>query len=286
MANQNTLYRLLKLIALLKQEPPKSINYIANFLESSSRTVYRYLELLESVGFIIKVNKFKKYSIQDNQLLSPSHLNKEEFEFLKQLLLTSGSSNKVSQSIIHKLSLNTDIELINNDIYDANLSNTIGLINKAIQSKKQIVIEHYQSINSQKISDRLIEPIKFTANYKSLCAFEIKKHKNKFFNLERIGKVVITDQDQRCKHLHQFSTPDVFGVAKNTKTYEINLQLNSRARLVLIEEYPSTKPFLHKTGDNEFLFSTTVHSLKPLKRFYQGLKNDITVLENTSVEFD
>ncbi|WP_188405550.1 helix-turn-helix transcriptional regulator [Psychroflexus salis] len=286
MANQKSLYRLLKLIALLKQEPPKSINYMADFLESSSRTVYRYLELLESVGFNIEVDKFKKYSIQDNQLIAPSNFNTEELSFLKELLLSIGRENNLSQSIIHKLSLNTDIELINHEIYNAKLANLISLINEGINHNKKIIIKQYQSINSQKVSDRWVEPIKFTANYRSLCAFEIEKQQNKFFNIERMGDVILTEEEQVHEHLHQFSKPDAFGFSKNTDTYKVNLELNLKAMLLLTEEYPLTKALIHKKDKNTFLFSTEIYNPKPLQRFYQGLKDDIKILENNSITLD
>ena len=286
MANQKSLYRLLKLIALLKQEPPKSMNYIADFLESSSRTVYRYLELLEEIGFNIEVDKFKKYSIQDNQLIAPSNFNKEELNFLKELLLSSGRSNNLSQSIIHKLSLNTDIELINHEIYNAKLANLISTINTGINTNKQIIIKQYQSINSQKVSDRLVEPIKFTANYRSLCAFEIEKQQNKFFNIERMGDVIVTGNDQEHEHLHQFSKPDAFGFSKNDKSYNVNLELNLKAMLLLTEEYPLTKSYIQKKGEHIFLFSTVIYNSKPIKRFYKGLKEDIKILDNTTIDFN
>jgi len=283
-ANQNKLYRLLKLIALLKQEPSKSAAYIAKYLDSSHRTVYRYIELLQSVGFNVEVDKFKKYSIQNNQLLTPSHFNIEELDFLKELLLTSASANKLSQSIIHKLSLNSDIELVNHDIYNAQLSRFISVINKAIHTDKQILIKQYQSINSQKVSDRVLEPIKFTSNYQSLCAFEIKQQQNKFFNIERMGDVVIKDIAQSHQHLHQFSKPDVFGFSRNDKTYQINLLLNLKAKLLLTEEYPLTHSFIDVKGKNKYLFSTIINNPKPIQRFYKGLKGDIEVLAGTEVD--
>ncbi|MFD0932524.1 helix-turn-helix transcriptional regulator [Psychroflexus salinarum] len=286
MANQKSLYRLLKLIALLKKEPPKSINYIADFLESSTRTVYRYLELLEKVGFNIEIDKFKKYSIKDNQFIAPSHFNEEELNFLKELLLSSGRSNNLSTSMIHKLSFKTDAELINHEIYNAKLSNTISLINKAIHTNKQIEIKQYQSINSQKVSDRLVEPFKFTANYRSICAFEIADEQNKFFNIERIGDVVIIDQDQVNKHFQKFSVPDAFGFSKDSKTYKVNLELNLKAMLLLTEEYTLTKSLIQKKDENVFLFSTVIYNPKPLKRFYQGLKNDIKILDNNTIDFN
>lgn len=259
---------------------------MANFLESSSRTAYRYIELLENIGFNIEIDKFKKYSIKDNHLITPSNFNKEELGFLKQLLLSSGKENKISESIIHKLSLNSDIELFNHEIYNAKLSKLISTVNKGINNNKQILIKQYQSINSQKVSDRLVEPIKFTANYKSLCAFEVQQQQNKFFNIERMGDVILTENNQEHEHLHQFSKPDAFGFSKNTKNYKVNLELNLKAMLLLTEEYPLTKSFIQKKDDNTFLFSTEIYNSKPLRRFYQGLKDDIKILENNTINLN
>lgn len=283
MANQKSLNRLLRLIALLKQEPPKSIQYLADFMKTSNRTVYRYLQLLEDVGFNIEADKFNKYCIEDNQLIAPSNFNQEELTFLKELLLTSGRSNKLYQSIIHKLSLNSDLDLVDHDIYNARLANLINLINQSININKQVIIKQYQSINSQRISDRLVEPIKFTANYRSLCAFEIETQQNKFFNLERMGNVEITHNDQAFESQHQFSKPDAFGFSYSGDIYKVSLELDLKAMLLLTEEYPLTRPKVKKTEDNCFLFSTEIYNPKPLQRFYRGLTNNIKVLEETTI---
>ena len=50
MFNQNRIYRLFQLINYLKARPAKSIRSIETFLDTSERTIYRYLELLKDLG--------------------------------------------------------------------------------------------------------------------------------------------------------------------------------------------------------------------------------------------
>lgn len=286
MAQQNKLLRLLKLIALLKQEPPKSIQYIAEFLNTSTRTAYRYVKLLEEVNFNISVDRFNKYSISDNEFLNPSHFNSKEIGFLKQLIYTAGKDHPLNKTLLHKFDLNSDVERSNQDLLNAKLAEMITQINEAINDNQQILLKQYQSISSQNITDRLVEPIKFTANYKSLSAFEVASQQNKFFNLERISEVENTQQPQRYEHWHQYKKPDVFGFSKNDREYQVDLLLSLKAKLLLTEEYPFTKAYVWKIDDDTYAFKAKIYDAKPLQRFYSGLSDDIKVLPETDVNLE
>jgi hypothetical protein len=54
MFNQNRIYRLFQLINYLKARPAKSVRSIEAFLDTSERTVYRYIDLLKDLGFTIE----------------------------------------------------------------------------------------------------------------------------------------------------------------------------------------------------------------------------------------
>jgi predicted DNA-binding transcriptional regulator YafY len=62
MYNQNKILRVLQLISLLKKEPSKSIRFLSGILESTDRTVYRYLDLIKELGFELQRD-------QNNRLL-------------------------------------------------------------------------------------------------------------------------------------------------------------------------------------------------------------------------
>jgi len=63
MFNQNRIYRLFQLINYLKARPAKSVRSIEIFLDTSGRTVYRYLDLLKDLGFNIEKDSNNKIFI-------------------------------------------------------------------------------------------------------------------------------------------------------------------------------------------------------------------------------
>ena len=54
MLNQHKILRVLKLISYLEQSPSKSVGHLAEILESTDRTVYRYFDLLRECGFDLR----------------------------------------------------------------------------------------------------------------------------------------------------------------------------------------------------------------------------------------
>lgn len=283
MAQQNRLLRLLKLIALLKQAPPKSIHFIAEFLDTSTRTAYRYVKLLEEVNFNIKVDQYNKYRILEQEMLSSSQFNAREIGLLKELVQATGKAHPLSKSILHKLNLISDAESAEDDLLNARRAEMIMQINQAINNDHQLILKQYQSISSQNITDRLVEPIKFTSHYRSVCAFEVASQQNKFFNLERIGSIESTERPQRYEHWHRFKKPDVFGFSRNDREYQVDLLLSLKAKLLLTEEYPFTKAHVTKIDDDTYAFKAKIYDAKPIRRFYKGLASDIEILPETNV---
>ncbi len=287
MHNQHKILRVLKLITFLKTRPAKSIRHIGTLLESSERTVYRYLDLMEELGFHIIKDTGNRVCIEDNgtgNINSESTFTAEEMSLIRDLLLTVGKQNKLHESILKKFYINSELKIASNLILRAHLGKIIEDISKAIQEKKQVVLKKYHSANSKDIKDRLIEPIKFTDNYQSLAAFEIASGKNKYFNIERITSVQTKQTSFKNEAKHRFSIPDVFGFSENGKTYDIQLTLSLRAYVILKEEYPMTIPFikpLKKSG--RYIFKCIVYDLKPVTRFVLGFIDEIEIVG--SLEF-
>ncbi len=62
MMNQHKMYRCIKMMEFL-QEKPRNMHTIARYLNVNNRTVYRYIKLYESLGYIIIKDKFDKIKI-------------------------------------------------------------------------------------------------------------------------------------------------------------------------------------------------------------------------------
>jgi predicted DNA-binding transcriptional regulator YafY len=284
MHNQNKILRVLQLITLLKKQPAKSIRFLAGILESTDRTVYRYLDLVKELGFEIQKDHNNKFQIIGEDEYSTLSFSNEEVLLLRDLVLSTGKDNKLKDSLLKKIYLQSDLAIQGNHILKANLGRMIEKINLSITEKKRILLKGYHSINTQVISDRLIEPISLTDNYNSICGFEVDTQLNKYYNLERITEVIIIDEPQEFSELHKLDKLDVFGFSeKNGNRYNIELRISFRAYILIKEEYPKIEKFIEKEKNSEkYLLNVEVNNPKPITRFINGLRDDIEVLGSKS----
>ena len=137
MFNQNRIYRLFQLINFLKARPPKSIRSIETFLETSERTVYRYLDLLKDLGFeVVKDHKNKIYIACDTES-NQIPFTPQEADYLKKLILSAGKSNQLAQSILKKVQQSRELEIGAHSLFKAHLAKIVEQISLAAEKKYQ-----------------------------------------------------------------------------------------------------------------------------------------------------
>ena len=284
MYNQNKILRVLQLISLLKKEPAKSIRFLSGILESTDRTVYRYLDLVKELGFELKKDQNNKFLIIGSGDFETVSFSNEEASLLRDLVLSTGKENKLKDSILQKIYLQSELALQGNHILKANLGNMVTKINTAINENKRVLLKSYHSINTQKISDRVIEPICLTDNYNSICGFEVETKMNKFYNIERITEVILLGEEQEFQNLHKFDEMDVFGFSTlNGERFQVELTLTLRAYILLKEEYPKIEKYITKDKSSDvYNLKIEVNNPKPITRFILGLKEDIEVTGSKS----
>ena len=279
MFNQNRIYRLFQLINYLKARPAKSVRSIESFLDTSERTVYRYLDLLKDLGFTIERDSNNKIFIASSSDTDLIPFTPQEAEYLKMLLLSSGKENQLAQSVLQKVQQSSEIEIGANSLFKAHLAKIVEQISVAIIEGKQLLIKGYSSANSQSISDRLVEPTCFTDNYDSVSAFEIKTRLNKYFNIERMTGVEVQDTPMKHEAQHEFYKPDIFGFQGKSMNKEIELQMTMRAYLVLKEEYPMSAAFIKPIPDTgKYYFKANVQSFQAPGRFVLGFLEEVDVV--------
>ena len=280
MLNQHKILRVFKLIALLKKAPAKSTRNISLMIDLTERTVYRYIDLINEIGFEVVKDKNNKYSIKHDDDGASGYFSIEEAQLIKELLLSSAKNSVLKEGILKKLFIKSEIDMDVNHIIRANNGKMVTQINEAIQQQKQVILQKYYSANSNNISNRTIEPIQFTNNYQMLCAYEIASQQNKFFSVERMSAVLPTDNNFEFKAFHHFEKPDAFGFANiGNKKIKVDLMLNLRAFVILKEEYPLVIPFIIQDNKNKtYRLVLEVNDPKPITRFVLGLLDEISIL--------
>jgi hypothetical protein len=139
-------------------------------------------------------------------------------------------------------------------------------LTKAMMNKEQVILKKYQSINSESITDRVVEPFGFTENYHTVMAFEPASQKNKTYNIDRIGSVEYTGTVFKHETLHEQQIPDVFGFAFSGKKYPLRLELPFKEFLLLKDRYPLIAPFTsyHPKLDR-YVLEVEVNDLRPVE---------------------
>ncbi len=267
------------MINYLKARPAKSVRSIESFLDTSERTVYRYLDLLKDLGFTIERDSNNKIFIATTADFDLIPFTPQEAEYMKMLILSAGKENQLAQSVLLKIQQSSEIQIGADSLFKAHLSKIVEQISIAIIEGKQLLIKDYNSANSQSVSDRLVEPTCFTDNYYSVSAFEINTKLNKYFNIERMTAVEVQGTAMKYEAQHEFYKPDIFGFQGKSINKEIELEMSMRAYLLLKEEFPMSSAFIKPISDTgKYYFKASVQSFQAPGRFVMGFLEDVKVL--------
>lgn len=272
---QAKLLRLFQIIAVLKTGH-WTIRQLAERFDTSDRTIYRYLKLLEEVDFILEKDFDNRYFIitsEDDP--SQSQFSVEETRLIKKLIVAGANDNPLKNILLKKLSLNSEIDSMPRLFLKARVGKIVEELAEAIKSKSQVVLRNYHSANSNEIRDRLVEPIHFGDNYQSIVALDTQDKICKQFKLDRISEVIIHDKTFQFESLHQKNQSDIFGMTGDSNTW-ITLTLSMRAYLLLREEYPLSIPYIEKKQDS-YLFHGPVSNFEGASRFILGLLDEIRI---------
>jgi proteasome accessory factor C len=272
MLNQHKILRVLQLISYLEQSPSKTISHLAQLLDSTERTVYRYFDLIRECGFDLQRDEFNRFFIVDERS-NGVRFTDEEAKFLNELILSYGKGNKLKDSILTKVYLGSEIPMVASHLVNAKNGRVIERLALSMGNKEQVYLRKYQSINTGTISDRLVEPFGFTDDYTTVMAYEISSKKNKTFHIDRIAYVDFAGKPFKNSKKFVKQIPDVFGFSYSGETYPIQLELNLKQVLLLKEQYPLTAPFIHyNQRKNIYELKVQANDLQPIERFMRGIE--------------
>lgn len=278
MIEQRKLLRLLKLIGLLGSARRRTVAELADVLEASPPTVYRYLELLQEVGFDIRTNELHQHFLASqnppkNTLLQ---LSLEEAQLLQSLV--RGAHTPMQQSLQNKIYTGSELAECAYNIEKARVGLCYRQLQQAMAERKQVVLVHYFSENSNEVRNRKAEPIRLLDEDLILEAFDTEKKQIRHFKLERMEEVKLLDTPFRFKHKHQHASTDPFGVSDH-QNVKVKLKLSQIGRRRLLEEFPACAAFLKANGKGSYFEAEVNAGFKLLDRFLLSYCDEVKVLE-------
>ena len=259
--DQPKVERMLRLMMLLAGNNNYTINELADKLETSYRSIYRYLDTFKEAGFVVHksgdyyhIAKESRFFKDISQLV---HFTDEEAYMVNRLIEGIDDTNTIKQNLRRKLaSIYSCTSIADVTVKSENASN-VNALAEAISEKKQVILKDYSSSHTGKVSDRKVEPFKFTTNYISVWCYDPSDKQNKQFKIERIGSVESLDEDWKNEAAHSSGLLDIFRMS-GMESEQIVLRLSLRAKNLLVEEYPLAEKDLKKEDENHWILDTQI----------------------------
>ena len=306
--DQPKITRILRLIVLLSGNRIFTVDELAKELQTSQRTIYRYIDTFKEAGFAVeKVDDYKYRLVSIGKGVKDLHnivyFSPEEAFIVNRLIDSLDPSNSLKRELKKKLSAIYDKTSIAEFTDRPSSAKKVQTLVEAIQDKMAVRLIDYSSSNSGKTADHLVEPFEMTSNYAGVWAYDLTDKKNKRFIVLRMGDVEKTKTPWAYSLDHHSLPMDVFRFHGENE-YHVVLRLNTLAKNLLIEEYPLAEKGLyaqdgsmmeqvvvlqdafelpsHDMGneDEEFwIWDGMVRGLDGVGRFVMGLEGNIEVME-------
>lgn len=287
--DQPKMERLLRLMKMLTGNTRYTVDELAQKLETTRRTVYRYLDTLEEAGFVVqKEQRLFSLCVESpffKDISQLVHFSEEEAYLVTQMIESIADSNAVKSNLKRKLASVYRFRGVVDSVVDGKNAENVHQLLAAIEEKHQVVLKGYTSSNSRQIRDRLVEPFAFTPNYLQVWCYEPSSDMNKLFKLSRMASVELLDDNWAYEPKHKMAYMDIFRItATNGVTYPIKLELNTRAYNLLLEEFPLAKRDVRNIERDCWLLETEVSNYLGIGRFVMGLAADIRIVDSPDLE--
>ena len=280
---QPKIERLLRLMKMMSGNTNFTVDELAERLGISYRSIYRYIDTFKESGFVVeklhsnvyKLGKMPKSYVDLKRLI---YFSEEEAYIINSLINSLDNTNALKTNLLKKLSAVYNSTSIANYTCNKESALSIESLGEAIKDRKKVILKNYESGNSHKVSDRLVEPFEFTTNMIDVWCYDLEKKENKVFKISRIGEVRVLEEDWSEEDAHRKSITDCFRMSGFEQT-PVKLEMGIMAKNLLLEEYPLAEKDLKKEGDR-WILETMVSDMAGVGRFVIGLAHDIKVIDS------
>ena len=282
--DQPKIERVLRLMKMMTSGNRYTVEELAERLDTSYRSIYRYIDTFKEVGFVVhkeegavyRLGKESPYFKDISQLI---HFTDEEAHIVNQLIGALDDTNTLKQNLRRKLSSVYNCTSLANSIVKGKNAENVNHIIDAIEEHRQVILHDYSSSHTGSKRDRLVEPISFTTNYVQIWCYDTSDGKTKLFNTARIGEVEVLNTEWQHQEEHRCGQIDVFR-NMGFEQMRVQLRLGVMSHNLLIEEYPLSERDLTQIDERHWLLDTMVCNYAGIGRFVMGLIENIEVVDS------
>ena len=275
--------RTLRLMRLMSGNAYLTVEQLAKRLDTSTRSIYRYIDTFKTCGFAVEKIDDSIYRLismptgyKDLQKLV--YFSEEEARVLTYLIESLDETNSLKSSLYKKLCAVFDTKSIKEYSGTSKNAANVQALGNAMKDRKTVILKDYSSSSSGTVRDRVVEPFEFTNNHINVWAYDCEKKDVRLFKIARIGWVDILPIDWQHEDEHDKGYLDAFRMQGKTQMH-VRLEMTLRARTLLCEEVPLAIPDVTEK-DGKFIFDSMVSKMEGVGRFVIGLMGDIRVLDS------
>ncbi len=286
--DQPKIERLLRLMKLLTANTTYNVDQLAERLDMSRRTIYRYIDTFRDAGFVIKKTgdciRLDKESPHFRDISQLVHFTEEEAVILKSAIENIDDTNLLKQNLKRKLYSVYDNKILANTVVRGKNASNVHTLLDAMELQYQVILHDYQSGHGAKVRDRLVEPFAFTTNYVQVWCYDLDDNTCKLFKTARIGSVeMLYNAAWQHTEEHREGFIDVFRMHGSQRT-KVTLRLGLLSYNLLIEEYPLAERDIRPSGEGRWILQTEVAGMAGVGRFVVGLLDDIDIVDSPELE--
>lgn len=286
--DQPRIERVFRLMRLMTGNVYFTVDELAEKLETSYRSIYRYIDTFKELGFVVeKINgniyRLVKAPSSFKDLSKLVYFSDEEAKILCNLIEGLDSTHALKASLYKKLAAIYDLTSINEFKGSKFNAGCIQAIRNAMDEKKKVILRNYASSNSGKVRDRIVEPFSFTNNHIDIWAYDTENKDNRIFKIPRIEWVDILNENWEHESEHHRKSIDDFRMSYDGEGIPVKLELSLRAKNLLVEEFPLTEAGVRKEGDS-WIYEGRVGHMEGVGRFCIGLAGDVKVLDSPELD--
>lgn len=286
--DQPKIERLLRLMKLLTANTTYTVDQLAERLNMSRRTIYRYIDTFRDAGFVIKKSgdciRLDKASPHFKDISQLVHFTEEEAVILKSAIESIDDTNLLKQNLKRKLYAVYDNKTLADTVVKGKNAPNIRNLIEAIEEERQVILHGYQSAHGSAVRDRRVEPFAFTTNYVQVWCYDAEDGRCKLFKSSRIGSVELTETPWEHKADHHEGFIDIFRLHGEAARTRVQLELGLLAYNLLIEEYPLAERDLKPLGEGRWLLDTEVAGMAGVGRFVVGLLDNIRIIDSPELK--
>ena len=288
--DQPKIERLLRLMKMMTTNTTYSVDELAERLDMSRRTIYRYIDTFREAGFVVKKSgnhiRLDKESPHFKDISQLVHFTEEEAVILKRAIESIDDTNLLKHNLKRKLYSVYDNKILADTIVQGGAAATVHSLIEAIENRQTVILHNYRSAHGSKVRDRIVEPFAFTTNYVQAWCFDTESKSCKLFKTSRIGSVEILNQGWQHTELHHKGFIDIFRMtAGSDQRFRVKLSLGLLSRNLLVEEYPLAEQYItQEEGSERWLLDVDVANYAGIARFVVGLMDDIIIIDSPDLE--